>query len=141
MLCSVYVVKINNNGNASSVRCRSELSWSNAGPASTGCTHIKPTQAVQCWPNVCDAGPTLKHHCFNMSCLLGCLYLFIHTLYINTCTHIYIIVRFTLNRIIEFRGFLSQFSTNFHEISHTLFSIHVVTTLNISRSFEMYCRS
>ena len=42
------------------------------------------------------------------------------------------IVRFTLNsstRIIEFRGFLGQFSTNFHEILHTLFSIHVVTTL------------
>ena len=36
------------------------------------------------------------------------------------------IVGFTLNsatRIIEFRGFLSQFSTNFHEILHTLFSI------------------
>ena len=24
-----------------------------------------------CRPNVCDAGPTLKHHCFNVSCLLG----------------------------------------------------------------------
>ena len=50
-----------------------------------------------------------------------------------------IIVRFTLNsstRIIEFRGFLSQFSTNFHEILHTLFSIHVLTTLKISRSFD-----
>ena len=47
----------------------------------------------------------------------------------------YPIVRFTLNsstRIIEFRGFLSQFSTNFHEILHTLFSIHVVTTLKVS---------
>ena len=47
----------------------------------------------------------------------------------------------TLNsstRIIEFRVFLSQFSTNFHEILHTLFSIHVVTTLKISRSvFEV----
>ena len=56
----------------------------------------------------------------------------------------YIIVRFTLNsstRIIEFRGFLSQFSTNFHEILHTLFSIHVVTTLKISRSFDKYFRS
>ena len=45
------------------------------------------------------------------------------------------IVRFTLNsstRIIEFRGFLSQIWTNFHEILHTLFSIHVVTTLNRS---------
>ena len=50
------------------------------------------------------------------------------------------IVRFTLNsstRIIEFRGFLSQFSTNFHEILHTLFSIrscrvdHVVSTLKV----------
>ena len=54
------------------------------------------------------------------------------------------IVRFTLNsstRIIEFRGFLSQFSTNFHEILHTLFSIHVVTTLTISRSFDKYLKS
>ena len=51
------------------------------------------------------------------------------------------IVRFTLNsstRIIEFRGFLSQFSTNFHEISHTLFSIHVVT---FDEYFDEYCRS
>ena len=23
-----------------------------------------------CWSNVCDAGPTLKHHCFNVSYLL-----------------------------------------------------------------------
>ena len=54
------------------------------------------------------------------------------------------IVRFTLNsstRIIEFRGFLSQFSTNFYEILHTLFSIHVVTTLKISRNFDKYFRS
>ena len=44
------------------------------------------------------------------------------------------LVRFTLNsptKIIEFLEFLLQFSTNFHEILHTLFSIHVVTTLKI----------
>ena len=23
------------------------------------------------WPIVCDAGPIIKHHCFNVSCLLG----------------------------------------------------------------------
>ena len=43
-------------------------------------------------------------------------------------------------RINEFRGFLSRFSTNFHEILHTLFSIHVVTVLiNILevRPFDM----
>ena len=47
---------------------------------------------------------------------------------------IFYIVRFTSNsstRIIEFRGFLSEFSTNFHEILHTLFSFHVVTTLKV----------
>ena len=32
-------------------------------------------------------------------------------------------------RINEFRGFFSQFSINFNEILHTLFSIHVVTTM------------
>ena len=50
-----------------------------------------------------------------------------------------VIVRFTLNsstRIIEFREFLNQFSTNFYEILHTLFSIHVVISLKISRSFS-----
>ena len=26
---------------------------------------------VQCWPTVCDAGPTLNQHWFNASCLLG----------------------------------------------------------------------
>ena len=41
------------------------------------------------------------------------------------------IVGFTLTMVNDFRGFLSQFSTNFHEISHTLFSIHVVTTLKV----------
>ena len=53
----------------------------------------------------------------------------------------YTIVRFTLNsstRIIELFVFLSQFSTTFHEILHTLFSIHVVTTLKISQSFDKY---
>ena len=57
---------------------------------------------------------------------------------------IIVTVRFTLNsstRIIEFRGFLSQFATNFHEILHTLFSIHVVTTLKLSRIFDKYFRS
>ena len=58
------------------------------------------------------------------------------------CDHT--IVRFTLNsstRIIEFRGSLSQFSTNFHKILHTLFSIHGVTTLKILRSFDKCVRS
>ena len=36
----------------------------------------------------------------------------------------------------EVRRFLSQFSTIFYEILHTLFSIHVVTTVKVSRSFE-----
>ena len=50
------------------------------------------------------------------------------------------IVRFTIHQpgLLNFRGFLSQFSTNFHEILHTLFSIHVVTTLKILRSFDKY---
>ena len=39
--------------------------------------------------------------------------------------------------IIEFRGFLSQFSTNFYEILHTLFPIHVVTTLKILGILEV----
>ena len=26
---------------------------------------------AQCWANVCDAGPTLSQHWFNVSCLLG----------------------------------------------------------------------
>ena len=41
------------------------------------------------------------------------------------------IVGFALAVVNDFRGFLSQFSTNFHEISHTLFSIHVVTNLKV----------
>ena len=40
-----------------------------------------------------------------------------------------VIVGFTLTLVNEFRRFLSQFSTNFHEILHTLISIHVVTTV------------
>ena len=42
------------------------------------------------------------------------------------------IVGFTLTVVNDFRRFRSQhgqFSTNFHEILHTLFSIHGVTTL------------
>ena len=38
----------------------------------------------------------------------------------------------------EFRGFLSQFSTNFHEILHTLFSMLVVTT---QKSFDKYFKN
>ena len=51
------------------------------------------------------------------------------------------IVWFTLTVVNDFRRFLSQFSTNFHEILHTLFFIHVVTTLKVSRSFNKYFRS
>ena len=28
----------------------------------------------QCWPIVCDAGPPLIQHWFNVSCLLGCMH-------------------------------------------------------------------
>ena len=47
-------------------------------------------------------------------------------------------VGFTLTVVNDFLRFLSQFSTNFHEILHTLFSIHVLTTLKVSRSFDKY---
>ena len=40
-------------------------------------------------------------------------------------------VGFTLPVVYEFHVFLIQFSNNFHEILHTLFSINVVTTLKI----------
>ena len=33
----------------------------------------------------------------------------------------------------DFRRFLRQFSTNFHEISYSLFSIHAVIALKVSR--------
>ena len=45
---------------------------------------------------------------------------------------LYTIVGFTLTVVNEFRRFLNKFSTNFHDILHTLFSIHVVTTLKVS---------
>ena len=54
-----------------------------------------------------------------------------------------IIVGFTSTVVNEFCRFLSQFSTNFRESLHTLFSIHV-TTLKISirikevRPFDMW---
>ena len=41
------------------------------------------------------------------------------------------IVGFTITVVNDSRQFLSQFSTNFHEILHTLISIHVVTTLKV----------
>ena len=52
-----------------------------------------------------------------------------------------IIPRFTFTVVDEFRRLLHQFSINFHEILHTLFSIHVVTTLKVSRSFDKYFKS
>ena len=48
---------------------------------------------------------------------------------------------FTFTVVDEFRRLLRQFATNFHEILHTLFSIHVVTTLKLSRSFDKYFKS
>ena len=35
---------------------------------------LNETMLVYCWPNVCDAGPTLNQHCFNALCLLGWAY-------------------------------------------------------------------
>ena len=52
-----------------------------------------------------------------------------------------VIVGFTLTAVNEFRRLLSQFSTNCRKILHTLFSIHVVTTLKVLRSFDKYLRS
>ena len=48
---------------------------------------------------------------------------------------------FTFTVVDEFLWFLRQFSINFHEILHTLFSIHVVTTQKVSRSFDEYLKS
>ena len=48
---------------------------------------------------------------------------------------------FTFTVVDEFCRFLRQFSINFHEILHTLFSIHVVTTLKVSLSFDKYLKS
>ena len=44
----------------------------------------------------------------------------------------------TILKFIEctYRGFLSQFLTNFHEILHTLFSIHVVTRAGVNSRIE-----
>ena len=39
-------------------------SWDNALPY-----HVKP-MLFQCWPIVCDAGPALKKHWVNVSCLM-----------------------------------------------------------------------
>ena len=30
------------------------------------------TMLFQCWASIEDVGPTLKQHCFSVSCLLGC---------------------------------------------------------------------
>ena len=54
---------------------------------------------------------------------------------------VFAIVGFTLTILDDFRRLLSQFSTNFHEILHTLFSIHVVTTLKVSWILDKYLRS
>ena len=48
------------------------------------------------------------------------------------------IVGLTLTVVSEFLRFIGQVSTNVHAILHTLFSIHVVTTLKILRSFDKY---
>ena len=45
-----------------------------------------------------------------------------------TCSHHYVIDGFTLTVMNDFCRFLSQFSTDFHEILRALFYIHVVTT-------------
>ena len=39
--------------------------------------HVDP-MLVQCWPTICDVGPTSNQHWFNVSCLLGCVQLSKH---------------------------------------------------------------
>ena len=62
------------------------------------------------------------------------------SLLIKQITNDYI-VRFTLTVVNDFCRFLRQLSTSFYEITHTLFSIPVVTTLKIWRSYDKYLRS
>ena len=35
--------------------------------------HDADPMLVQCWPTICDAGPTSDQHWFNALCLLGCV--------------------------------------------------------------------
>ena len=46
------------------------------------------------------------------------------------------IVGFTLIVVGDFRRLFSQFSTSFHEILPTLFTIHVLNTLKVLQSFD-----
>ena len=41
------------------------------------------TMLGHCWPSVEDAGPTMTHHCVNVSCLLGSSY---HTTLLHQST-------------------------------------------------------
>ena len=49
-------------------------------------TRYVETMMFQCWASVEDVGPTLKHHCFNVACLLGselCVDLHQHSLHVS----------------------------------------------------------
>ena len=51
---------------------------------------------IQCWATVNDAGPTVNQHWFNVSCLLGHLYVNVSCLlssHIHTCYQLLSVIR------------------------------------------------
>ena len=83
--CVCWVSRLVNNifirsTNVGSMLCHRLRRWSNIEPLllntfagmSTNTstqTQLAGTMMFYCWASVADVGPTIKHHCFNLSCL------------------------------------------------------------------------
>ena len=50
--------------------------------------HDVNPMSVQCWPTICDTGPTSNQHWFNASCLLGCAQPSKHKTFVQCWTNV-----------------------------------------------------
>ena len=57
-------------------------------PVNTPSIHDINPMSVQCWPIICDTGPTSNQHWFNASCLLGCVQPSKHKTFVQCSTNV-----------------------------------------------------
>ena len=50
--------------------------------------HDDNPMSVQCWPTICDTGPTSNQRWFNASCLLGCVQPSKHKTFVQCWTNV-----------------------------------------------------
>ena len=93
----------------------------------------------QCWATICDAGPTFKHHCVTVLCLLGSTHLSLPRLRERNKCPIYLLIQWASDIILVLLPYEGEIPRK-HKIS-TRFWFYVGTASTTLSQHEIYIGS